>query len=106
MEFEFYKIMPRHNKYVLIMIKHFSKWSKVVTLPDKFSEEVAYAFLEKVLSRFGALVEVLTDQGREFLKEFHVFCESAFVDYRTTSRDHPKDYLKLTIDYLKFIKSS
>jgi hypothetical protein len=33
---------------------------------DKSSEGVAYAFLDHVLSHFGAPVEVLTDQGTEF----------------------------------------
>jgi hypothetical protein len=40
---------PRHNKYVLVMIEHFSKWIELfskwielVALPDKFSEGAAY----------------------------------------------------------------
>jgi transposase-like protein len=52
------------------MIKHFSKWIELVALLDKFSEGAAYSFLDRVLSRFGAPAEVLTDQGREFLGEF------------------------------------
>jgi hypothetical protein len=52
---------PRHNKYVLVMIEHFSKWIELVALLDKFSEGATYSFLDCVLSRFGALVEVLTD---------------------------------------------
>jgi hypothetical protein len=54
-------VTPRHNKYVLVMIEHFSKWIELVALPDKFSEGAAYSFLDRVLSRFGALAEVLTD---------------------------------------------
>jgi transposase-like protein len=50
------------HKYVLVMIEHFSKWIELVALPDKFSEGVAYSFLDRVLSRFGAPAEVLTDQ--------------------------------------------
>jgi hypothetical protein len=63
-------ITLRHNKYVLVMIEHFSKWIELVALPDKFSERTAYSFLDHVLSRFGAPAEVLTDQGREFLGDF------------------------------------
>ena len=51
----------RHNKYVLVMVEHFSKWIELVPLPDKSSEGTAYAFLDRVLSRFGAPAEVLTD---------------------------------------------
>jgi hypothetical protein len=83
-------VTPRHNKYVLVMIEHFSKWIELVALPNKFSEGAAYSFLDCVLSRFGAPAEVLTDQGREFLGEFQMLCEQAMIDHRTTSRDHPE----------------
>ncbi|CAM6102398.1 unnamed protein product [Calypogeia fissa] len=56
----------RHHRYVLVMVEHFSKWIELVALPDKASEETAYAFLDRVLSHFGAPAEVLTDQGTEF----------------------------------------
>jgi hypothetical protein len=83
-------VTPRHNKYVLVMIEHFSKWIELVALPDKFNEGAAYSFLDRVLSRFGALAELLTDQGREFLGEFQTLCEQAMIDHHTTSRDHPE----------------
>jgi hypothetical protein len=83
-------VTPRYNKYVLVMIEHFSKWIELVALPDKFSEGATYSFLDRVLSRFGPLTEVLTDYGREFLGEFHTLCEQAMIDHRTTSRDHPE----------------
>jgi hypothetical protein len=83
-------VTPRHNKYVLVMIEHFSKWIELVALLDKFSEGAAYSFLDRVLSHFGAPAEVLTDQGREFLGEFQTLCEQAMIDHRTTSRDHPE----------------
>jgi hypothetical protein len=62
----------------------------LVALPNKFREGAAYSFLDRVLSRFGAPVEVLTDQGREFLGEFQTLYEQAMIDRHTTSRDHPK----------------
>jgi hypothetical protein len=60
----------RHNRYVLVMVEHFSKWIELVPSPDKSSEGVAYAFLDKVLSHFGAPAEVLTNQSMEFQGEF------------------------------------
>ncbi|CAM6122949.1 unnamed protein product [Calypogeia fissa] len=79
-----------HHRYVLVMVEHFSKWIELVALPDKASEGVVYAFLDRVLSHFGAPAEVLTDQGTEFQGEFQVLCDRSLVDHRTTSRDHPK----------------
>ena len=80
----------RHHRYVLVMVEHFSKWIELVALPDKASEGAAYAFLDRVLSHFGAPAEVLTDQGTEFQGEFQVLCDKALIDHRTTSRDHPE----------------
>ncbi len=59
-------LMERHNRYVLVMVEHFSKWIELVPSPDKSSEGVAYTFLNRVLSHFGAPTEVLTNQGTEF----------------------------------------
>jgi hypothetical protein len=55
-----------HNRYVLVMVQHFSKWIELVPSPDKSNEGVAYVFLDRVLSHFGAPTEVLTDQGTKF----------------------------------------
>ncbi len=59
-------MIVRHNKYVLVMVEHFSKWIELVPSPDKSRQGVAYAFLDRVFSLFGALIEVLTHQGMEF----------------------------------------
>jgi transposase InsO family protein len=85
-------VTPRHNKYVLVLIEHFSKWIELVALPDKLSEGAAYSFLDRVLSRFGVPVEELTDQGWEFLGEFQTLCEQAMIDHCTILRDHPEAY--------------
>jgi hypothetical protein len=63
-------LMVRHNKYVLVMVEHFSKWIELVPSLDKSNEGVAYAFLDRVLSHFGAPAEMLTDQGTKFQGEF------------------------------------
>jgi hypothetical protein len=76
----------RHNKYVLV--EHFSKWIELVPSLDKSNKGVTYAFLNKVLSHFGALAEVLTNQGTKFQGEFQVLCDKALIDHRTASRDH------------------
>jgi hypothetical protein len=83
-------VTPRHNKYVLVMIEHFSKWIELVALSDKFSEGATYSFLDRVLSLFGAPTKELKDQGREFLGEFQTLFEQVMIDHYTTSRDHPE----------------
>jgi transposase-like protein len=72
------------------MVEHFSKWIELVPSLDKSNEGVAYAFLDMVLSHFGAPAEVLIDQGTEFQGEFQVLCDKALIDHRTMSWDHPE----------------
>jgi transposase-like protein len=72
------------------MVEHFSKWIELVPSLDKSSERVTYAFLDRVLSHFGAPAKVLTDQVMEFQGEFQVLCDKALINHRTTSRDHPE----------------
>ncbi len=55
----------KDNVYIMIMIQHFSKWVELVVLLDKSSHSTSQVFLQ-VLSRFGAYVECLIDQGLEF----------------------------------------
>jgi hypothetical protein len=75
-------LIVQHNRYVLVMVEHFSKRIEFVSSSDKSSEGVAYAFLaDKVLNHFGASTEVLIDQGTKFQGEFQVLCEKALIDH-------------------------
>jgi len=82
----------RHNRYVSVMVEHFSKWIELVPSLDKSSKGVAYAFLDRVFSHFGAPTKVLIDQGTKFQGEIQVLCDKALIDHQTTSRDHPEAY--------------
>ena len=93
MEFGFFKATSRiqqHNKYVLIMIEHFSKWTELVALHNKFSEGVANSFLNWMLIYYGVPTEILTDQGSKLLWEFQALCKQAIIDHHTTSKVHLK----------------
>jgi hypothetical protein len=72
------------------MIKHFSKWLELVPLSNRNSERTTCAFLDKVVSRFGVLAKVLTNQGIKFHGEFQELCENAFIDHCMTSQHYPK----------------
>jgi hypothetical protein len=77
------------NRYVVVMIEHFSKWIELVPIPEKTSHHTAAA-LRGVLCRYGAPAEVLTDQGEEFQGEFAELLTKLLIDRRFTSRDHPQ----------------
>jgi hypothetical protein len=79
----------RANIYIMIMIEHFSKWVELVALPDKSSHNTSHVFLQQVLSRFGACVKCLIDQGSEFRREFQDLLNHVLINHHRTSRDHP-----------------
>jgi transposase-like protein len=66
------------------MIEHFSKWLELVPLQDHNSG-VAYAFLDRLLNRFRAPIEILTNQAIEVHGEFQKLCEKTLIDHCTTS---------------------
>jgi transposase InsO family protein len=77
------------NRYVMVMVEHFSKFVELAALPAKEARHTADAFKGRVLGRYGAMAEVLTDQGSEWLAEFHHMLEQALVDHRMTSAGRP-----------------
>lgn len=55
-----------HNKYVLVLVDHFSRYVLVKALPDKTAPVVARALLE-VIGLFGVVpTELRSDNGSEF----------------------------------------
>lgn len=80
----------RGNRYVMVMIEHFSKTLVLEPLPSKESKHTAYAFEHGVLGRFGSCAELISDNGSEFMGELQTLCVSHFIDHRTTSANHPQ----------------
>jgi transposase-like protein len=66
-------------------IEHFSKWLELVPLLNCINEGVTYAFLDRVLNRFGAPSKFFTDQGIKFHGEFQKLCGKALIDHHTAS---------------------
>ena len=54
------------NRYILVMVDEFTKWTEAVPVPNQEAATVAKAFVDEFISRFGAPLEVHTDQGRNF----------------------------------------
>ena len=74
----------------MVAIEHFSKHIELIPLPDKEASTTAAAFLQHILGRFGACAEVVTDQGTEFMGEFHTLLQQALIDHRFTAAGHPQ----------------
>ena len=80
----------RGNKYVMVAVEHFSKYTLLIPLTDKHAAQTSFAFEHHVLGRYGACAEVVTDQGSEWKGEFAALLVSAFIDHRQTSASHPQ----------------
>jgi len=56
-----------------------------VPLWNYSSERATCAFLNKVLSRFGALAKVIIDKSTKFYGEFQKVCEKTLIDHHMIS---------------------
>ncbi len=59
-------------------------------LLNKSSHSTSRAFLQQVLSRFGACAKCFTDQGSKVKGEFQDLIDHALIEHHQTSRDHPR----------------
>ena len=68
------------NRYVLVMVDCFSRWTEVCLLPDKTALAVADAFFQHIVCRFALPMVIHSDQGREFenkvMQELCLLCGS------------------------------
>jgi hypothetical protein len=63
------KTMPSGKKLILCTTVAFSKYAELVTIPDKKAPTVASALFSRLLCRHGLLLEIVTDNGKEFCHE-------------------------------------
>ncbi len=49
-------------------------------MPNHINEGVTYAFLDRVLSRLGDMIEIFINQHMKFHAEFQKFCENALIE--------------------------
>ena len=54
------------NRYALVMVDCFSRWTEACPLPDKTAISVVDAFFSNIVCRFGMPTVIHPDQGREF----------------------------------------
>ena len=54
------------NKYILMMVDQFSRWFELYALPEQTAVITAKTFFEQWIARFGAPLQIHTDQGRNF----------------------------------------
>ncbi|XP_057691272.1 uncharacterized protein LOC130915330 [Corythoichthys intestinalis] len=54
------------NRYILVIIDQFTRWVEAFPVPDQGAETTAKKLVYEFIARFGAPLELHTDQGRNF----------------------------------------
>ena len=79
------------NRYVLVMVDCFSRWTEACPLSDKTSISVADAFFSNIVCRFGMPSVIHSNQGREFEnKVMHELCILGGAHKMKTTPYHPE----------------
>ena len=79
------------NRYILMVIDHFSKWVEAFPIPRKTNENVWKALRCEYVPRHGSPRVLITDRGSEFRgKEFEEWVRGNNIDHRRTTANHPQ----------------
>ena len=81
----------KENRYVLVMVDCFSRWTGACHLSDKTAISVADALFSSIVCRFGMPSVIHSDQGREFEnKVMHKLCILGGAHKTKTTLYHPE----------------
>ena len=91
-----YPVTLSGNKYIATFVDWYSGWPEAFPIPDKTGETISHLLLEEIFPRYGACLQIVTDNGSEF--ENRVVNETLAalnVDHVTTSFYHPQSNAKV-----------
>ena len=80
----------RGNVYILVVANYFTRWTEAYPMPSQEAITVAKRLVNEFICRFGAPLQILTDQGAQF--ESRLFCEMCHlldISKTRTSAYHP-----------------
>jgi len=80
------KSLEGDKKYIMTLTDSFSKMVELVALPDKSAPTIAKAFFERWICRYGAPLQFVSDQGREFTNSvLQALCDLMNIEKSRTS---------------------
>ncbi|GFV99997.1 retrovirus-related Pol polyprotein from transposon 297 [Trichonephila clavipes] len=59
----------RRNRYVLVIMDHFSKWAEIIPLKKASARVIADNFFDNYISRFGAPIKLISYNGPQFISD-------------------------------------
>jgi len=79
------------KKFILCMTDALTKYVELVPLPNKEADTVANAIFDKWYCRFGAPIDIITDQGKEFCARLsNELFKRLGTNHLTTTPHHPQ----------------
>ncbi|KAJ8703953.1 hypothetical protein PYW07_013247 [Mythimna separata] len=79
------------NKYIVVIQDYFTKWPEVFAIPNQEATTVAKKVVEEVVCRYGAPLEIHSDQGRNFESTlFQEMCTLLGIYKTRTTPAHPQ----------------
>ncbi|GFX70612.1 retrovirus-related Pol polyprotein from transposon 412 [Trichonephila clavipes] len=60
---------PERYKFLLVITDHFTKWSELIPLRKASAQAIANALFENYISRYGAPISLISDNGPQFISE-------------------------------------
>lgn len=79
------------NKYLLVVGDYFSKWLDAIPVKDQEATTIAKAFVNRIVSIFGAPLQLHTDEGLNFESTvFREICKILGILKTRTTPLHPQ----------------
>ncbi|GFV49764.1 retrovirus-related Pol polyprotein from transposon 17.6 [Trichonephila clavipes] len=61
--------LPERYRFLLVITDHFTKWSELIPLRKALAQAIANALFENYISRYGAPISLISDNGPRFILE-------------------------------------
>lgn len=61
-----------------------------MALPQNSLILIVMTFFDCALAHFGAPIEILMDQSKDFFRSFEALCTKSLINYYTSSKNHSK----------------
>ena len=79
------------NKFILVLSDYASRFVFTIPMKDQTARTVAQHFVDKIVTKYGALEQVLTDQGSNFLSKLtNEICTLFKIKQLKTTSYHPQ----------------
>jgi hypothetical protein len=85
-----FPITKRGNKWILVIIDAFTRYADIIAMPDARAETVARVLVEEWITRYGISVNLLSDQGANYMSEVLKKVNNMFeIKHKRTTPYHP-----------------